>query len=154
MSKKHKKKRKNSVEREMIRCRDFSRYVRDSNDRRMYKIQDELDEYIHDIKKADKKYEKMKAKVKKGKCKVDLKEYRRNNPVKCRMKAADIFKDSSFLDMLHAIFTNGKTILVVICQMVATLITLILSCKKARECLSAKTINRMQSAYNWCSEVA
>ena len=157
MGKKKKNKKKNKERREFEKIMEsynsFSNYSNKHMDEKWADIEYDLDKMIKEIKKSDKKYEKMKAKVKKGKVHVDLKQYKKDHPVHTRKKALEFFKSGDFLGILQEIIVNGKTVLKVIASMVSTLIVLILSCKKIREIIPVGLLERMKTAYEYCSSV-
>ena len=151
--KKHKNKKKHDFEKLMQSYDNFSNYSNKHLDKKWMDIEYDLDQMIREIKKSDKKYEKMKAKVKKGKIKVDLKQYRRDHPVHTRKKALEFFKSGNVLEIIQELIVNGKSVVKVVASMICTLIVLILSCKKIREIIPVNILERMRSAYDYCSAV-
>lgn len=151
--KKHKNKKKHDFEKLMQSYDSFSNYSNKHLDKKWMDIEYDLDQMIREIKKSDKKYEKMKAKVKKGKIKVDLKQYRRDHPVHTRKKALEFFKSGNVLEIIQELIVNGKSVVKVVASMICTLIVLILSCKKIREIIPINMLERMRSAYEYCSAV-
>lgn len=151
--KKHKNKKKHDFEKLMQSYDSFSNYSNKHLDKKWMDIEYDLDQMIREIKKSDKKYEKMKAKVKKGKIKVDLKQYRRDHPVHTRKKALEFFKSGNVLEIIQDLIVNGKSVVKVVASMICTLIVLILSCKKIREIIPVNILERMRSAYEYCSAV-
>lgn len=151
--KKHKNKKKHDFEKLMQSYDSFSNYSNKHLDKKWMDIEYDLDQMIREIKKSDKKYEKMKAKVKKGKIKVDLKQYRRDHPVHTRKKALEFFKSGNVLEIIQELIVNGKSVVKVVASMICTLIVLILSCKKIREIIPVNILERMRSAYEYCSAV-
>ena len=155
MSKKKKKNKKRDRELDEIfrGCDSFAKFTNKHNDKKWEDIEYDLDKMIREIKKSDKKYEKMKAKVKKGKIKIDLKEYRRDHPIHTRQKAVEFFKNVNVLEIIQELIVNGKSILKVIAAMISTLIVLVLSCKKIREIIPVNVLEKMRSTYEYCSSV-
>ena len=151
MGKKNKEKRE--FDKIMESYENFSNYSNKRMNKKWADIEYDLDKMIKEIKKSDKKYEKMKAKVKKGKVRVDLKQYKKDHPVHTRKKALEFFKSANFIDIIQEIIVNGKTVLKVIASMISTLIVLILSCKKIREIIPVSILERMKTAYEYCSSV-
>ena len=143
-----KKKKKYKKMKEDFRVYDnFASYVDKTLPSKWEKIEEDIDFMIRETEKADRKYKKMKAKAKKGKIKVSLKDYRKSHPIKVRESILEFFKSSDFLEIVTFILTNGATIAKVIGRMIASLIALILSVKPIRRSIPASMLDKMSWLY-------
>lgn len=132
----------------------FSRYAKQQNDAKMEYLRDDLKDMIKKIEKEDKKFRKTKTKLKKnGVCVVDLEDHILERPYGTRRSFVELFNSTDFLEVLRYLAKNGKALLVVVAQMIATLIVLVLGCKKLRETIPVKTLRRMQKTYDVCSNI-
>lgn len=156
MAKKKKKgKKSKKVVYDLKAYEDFASYSKNRNEYKMEKLRFELDDLISDVKKSDKKYERLKKKVKKGKKpKSALKEYRKNHVVHSRRRALEFVKSTDFITLLGSLIINARAIVQVISQMLASLIVLLLSCKKFRESIPINVVEKLQSTYDFCLGLA
>lgn len=149
-----KKKKKNKAREGMIKeLNYFANYAKRHNKVDMDHIRDDLEDMIRKIEKEDRKFNKLKSKVKHGKCKIDINDCMRTHPIGTRRSFVQLFNSTDFIEVLRYISKNAKPMLIVTAQMVATLIVLVLGCKKLRETIPVNTIRRMQSTYDFCSNI-
>ncbi len=145
-------KKKNKLSEQEAQFRYFGKYAKKMSDKQMDAIKDDLDHLLKEIERDEKKFKSQKAKLKGGKVMVDMDDYIRKHPKDSKRKAADLLRSTDFITVLKFLSTHGKTIAIVVAQMVAALIVVVLSSKEVRETLSAKTIKRMRKTYKVCSE--